>query len=249
MHTIASSSMKESLCPITSLTFLGKEQQRVACRMILDKCYTNNRLISWKLTTALDLPSLNGTPRTFVTAAGTFTTDKTVKLIEAMLPCLLTSHTFTLEVLIIPKECSSKMSNGMIIGEESKQMLDIDTSVCHNTISWGETHISMVPHDYYPAATKISEQTTFKICNAVKALILIKLSATAKDCIHLKVTPPVNLPVALRQNNILLETKQIEQKIWSTLFKAINEVQVKLSTTTKTLLDLQEATATICIIH
>jgi hypothetical protein len=67
----------------------------------------------------LDLLTSIGTPRTFINAAGTFKTDKMIKLAEAMLTCISTGHTFTLELMIIPNKCSSEMNYGAIIGQES----------------------------------------------------------------------------------------------------------------------------------
>jgi hypothetical protein len=39
------------------------------------------------------------------------------------------------------------MSYGIIIGQESMRLLDLDTSVCDNTISWGDWEVDMVPRD------------------------------------------------------------------------------------------------------
>ncbi len=107
----------------------------------------------------LDLPAHNTTLKTFIPAAGTFTTDKTVKLTNVMLPCLSTCVTFTLELMIIPKECSSDMNYGAIIGQDSMNKLDINTSVRHNTISWHDNEISMVSHDYWTAKQILQHKT------------------------------------------------------------------------------------------
>jgi hypothetical protein len=41
------------------------------------------------------------------------------------------------------------MNYGVIIGQESMRLLDLDTSVRDNTVSWGDCEISMVPRDYW----------------------------------------------------------------------------------------------------
>ena len=134
MHISSKISTKENLHPITILTLLNKKQTKIACTTLLDQYCTNNG-ISWELTKMLNLPTYSGTPKTFITAASTFTTDKTVKLMNAMLPCLSTSEACTLELMIIPEECSSEMNYSAIIGQDSMRPLDIDTSIRHNTIS------------------------------------------------------------------------------------------------------------------
>ena len=151
MHITSKTYSKTNLHPITILTLLNKNQHRVACTTLINQCCTDNGIISWELARMLDLPTHNTTPKTFITAAGTFTMNKTVKLTNALLPCLSTSKTFTLELMIIPKECSSDMNYGAIIGQDSMPTLDIDTSVRHNTISWHDKNIPMVSRDYWTA--------------------------------------------------------------------------------------------------
>ena len=135
MDIISKTSTQTKLHPIIILTLLDRNQQRIACTTLLDQCCTDNGIISWELVKTLDLPAYNSTPKAFITAAGTFTSDKIVKLTNAMLPCLLTSETFTLELIIIPKECISDMSYDTIIGQDSMHILDINTSICHNTMT------------------------------------------------------------------------------------------------------------------
>ena len=149
MNINSKTASKTKLHPITILTVLDKNQHRVACTTLMDQCCTDNGIISWELAEMLDLPTHDTTPKTFSTAASTFTTDKTIKLTNAMLPCLSKSKTFTLELMIIPKECSSDMNYGAIIGQDSMRTLVIDTSVRHNTISWHDNNISMVSRDYW----------------------------------------------------------------------------------------------------
>ena len=105
----------------------------------------------------LQLPNIDGNPRTFITAAGTFTADKILQITDAMLPCLLTTRTFLIDLMVIPEKCSADMNYGAIIGQESMRLLDLDTSVCDNTISWGEKSIPMDPHDYWTAG-RIQQQ-------------------------------------------------------------------------------------------
>ena len=72
----------------------------------------------------------NGTPYIFITAAGTFTTNHTVRINDVMLPCLLQNHTFTINLMVIPWECSIEMTYGVIVEQESMQRLNLDTSIC-----------------------------------------------------------------------------------------------------------------------
>jgi hypothetical protein len=76
-------------------------------------------------------------------------TDEVLHMSGAMLPCLSTTLTFTIELMVAPKQCSLDLNYSMIIGQESMRLLNLDMSVCDNTISWDEEQISMVPHDYW----------------------------------------------------------------------------------------------------
>jgi hypothetical protein len=96
----------------------NKNQQRVACKALLDHCCTNTGLISRELTKMSDLPASIGTPKTFITMAGTFTMDKVLKFSDTILLCLSMIHTLTLKLMIITKECSSELNNGEIIRQE-----------------------------------------------------------------------------------------------------------------------------------
>ena len=89
---------KENLHPITILTLPDKDNNMVACKMLIDQCCTDNHLISWELVKALKLPTSTRTPLTFHTAGGKLVTDKLLKRFNAMLPFLSTTHTFTLKL-------------------------------------------------------------------------------------------------------------------------------------------------------
>jgi hypothetical protein len=125
---------------------LDSKQCRVAAKALLNQCCTDKGLILWGLANTLDLVASTGDKRTFTTMAGTFSTKKILRLTEAMPPCLSTNRTFTLELMIVPRECSADL---VILGQNTMRELNLDTSVRDNTISWGEEQISMVPHDYW----------------------------------------------------------------------------------------------------
>jgi hypothetical protein len=76
----------------------------------------------------LGLPMTSSESRSFVTAAETIITDNTLKISNAMLPCLAINHTFTIELMIIPKQSSADINYGVIIGQESMPLLDLDMS-------------------------------------------------------------------------------------------------------------------------
>lgn len=145
------------LHPITILTLLDKDKQRIASKTLLDQCCTDTGLISFELAKMLGLPTTDGNPRTFVTAAGMFTANKVLQIKDAMLPCLSTNRTFSIDLMVIPEKCSAEMNYGAIIGQESMRLLDLDTSVRDNTISWGEKSIPMVSRDYW-TAERIQQQ-------------------------------------------------------------------------------------------
>ena len=63
----------------------------------------------------------------------------------AMLPCLSSNRTFTIELMVVPQECSTDFDYGVIMGKDTMQYLDLDTSIQDNMISWGEEQIPMVP--------------------------------------------------------------------------------------------------------
>jgi hypothetical protein len=210
MHIASKTSTKENLHPITILTLLDKNQKRIACTTLLDQCCTDNGIISWELTKMLNLPTHSGTPKTFITAAGTFTTDKTVKLTNAMLPCLSTSKAFTLELMIVPEESSSKMNYGAIIRQDSMRALDIDTSIRHNTISWHDTEIPMIPRNYW-TAERIQQE---------------------RKALHKQ---PLNLVITVADNNITQErqeatfTSTVEVPTLLTNINTIGEVPTLLT--------------------
>jgi hypothetical protein len=132
-----------NLHPITVITLLDKNQKRVTCKVLLDQCCTDKGLILQELVKMFDFLTTKGNPCTFTTAAGTVTADRILKIENAMLPCLLTNHTFIAKLIVIPSQKSSNY--GVILGEESMCTLDLDTSVRGNTISWGNKEIPMVP--------------------------------------------------------------------------------------------------------
>lgn len=234
MHIVSKPSTqkqsKESLHPITILTLLDKNQQRVACTTLLDQCCTDNGIISWKLAKMLDLPTYNSVPKTFITAAGTFITDKIVKLTNAMLPCLSTSETFTIELMIIPKECSNDMSYGAIIGQDSMRTLDIDTSVRHNTISWQDKEIPMVSRDYW-TAKRIQQQRKKLNKNTSKPTIKVaddkdiapkELSSHNPDTtLMVHNNPKIKLPIKL-ENKVSIENNTSKQKTNLTLLATMD---------------------------
>lgn len=46
--------------------------------------------------------------------------------------------------MVVPEQCSAGLSYGVIIGQESIRILDLDISVQDNTIRWSEEQISIV---------------------------------------------------------------------------------------------------------
>ena len=66
-----------------------------------------------------------------------------------MLPCLSANQSFSIELMIIPKQCCVEMNYVIIVGQESMQLLDLDTSVQDNVISWGDCEVSMVTRGYW----------------------------------------------------------------------------------------------------
>jgi len=75
-------------------------------------------LISWGPVQTLGHPTSKGNEKTLTTAVGIFTTDEVMCMPGAMLPCLSTKSTctFTIELMVVPKQCSFDLSYGMIIG-------------------------------------------------------------------------------------------------------------------------------------
>ena len=86
----------------------------------------------------LNLPTTTSASKIFATAIGTFSSNEALKLENDMLPCLSTNQSFTIELMVIPKECCIGMSYGVIIGQESMRLLDLDASF-HDNISPGAT--------------------------------------------------------------------------------------------------------------
>ena len=116
---IVDKSHSQNLHPITIITLLDSNQKRVACKALLDQCCTDRGLISWEMANMLNLPTSSSDPKVFATANSSFSSNATLKLENAMLPCLSTNRTFTIELMVIPKECNVSMNYGIIIGKES----------------------------------------------------------------------------------------------------------------------------------
>ena len=150
MEIITKSDTKtQHLHPITIITLLDNKQKRVACKALLDQCCTDKGLISWDMAKMLNLPTTASTSKVFATANGTFSSNEALKLENAMLPCLSANRSFTIKLMVIPKECCVDMNYGIIIVQESMRLLDLDTSVRDNTISWGDCEVNMVSRDYW----------------------------------------------------------------------------------------------------
>ena len=131
--------------PITTLTFRQKDYGRVACRALLDQCCPDTGLISHNLANILGISIEELHLRSFIIAAGTFTTKHTNWMDNVIRLCLSQNHMFMITLMVIPEEWSCKMTYGVIIGKESMKQLDLDTSVQDEIISCGERQISMVP--------------------------------------------------------------------------------------------------------
>ena len=108
----------------------------------------------------------SGKTRSFVTAAGTFAANDTLQISDAMLPCLSSNRTFTIELTVIWNQCSVDMNYGIVIGQESMRLLNLDTSVRDNTISWGDQSISMVPRDYWTAERIQQQKNRLNRCSS-----------------------------------------------------------------------------------
>ena len=76
-----------------------------------------------------------------------------------MLLGLSQNRTFTITLMVILWECSIETTYGVIIGKESMQRLNVDTSIHKGTITWGERQISMVPRDYWTEERIHSQKT------------------------------------------------------------------------------------------
>jgi hypothetical protein len=100
----------QNLHPITIIILLDKDNKRLACKALLDQCCTDNSLISWDMANMLGLPTTACEPKAFATANGTFSSNKTLQLQNAMLPCLSSNESFTIELMIIPEQCCADMN-------------------------------------------------------------------------------------------------------------------------------------------
>ena len=117
MEVVASGNSK-AVHPITVMIF-PKKNGRVACRALLDQCFMDEGLISYALADTLGLSGVMAHPKSFMTAACTFTTNHTVRINDVMLPCLLQNHTFTIILMVIPWGCIIEMTYGVIVEQES----------------------------------------------------------------------------------------------------------------------------------
>ena len=150
MEIIAKSDGKSrDLHPITIITLLDKNHRRIACKVLLDQCCLDKGLISWDMANMLGLPTSTGDSKVFAMANSTFCLNEVLKMNKAMLPCLSSNGTFTIKLMVIRNQCDMEMNYGVIIGQEFMRLLDLDTSVRDNTISWEDCKISMVPRDYW----------------------------------------------------------------------------------------------------
>jgi hypothetical protein len=111
---------------------LDKNKQRIASKALVDQCCTNMGLISWELAMMLQLPFVDGNPRTFITAAGTFTAHKMLRIKEAMLPCLSTNRTFSIDLIadgLSRLEMSDEIPQSTLVEVYAIDQLDRDTNV------------------------------------------------------------------------------------------------------------------------
>ena len=143
-------SSSNKLHPITIITLVKSDGKRIATKALCDQCCTDKGLISQELVEELGIPAKDARhDQAYSTAAGVFSSNKEVELSSVMLPCLSNNRSFSTTLMVIPKECSSRLNYGVILGQEAMRELDLDTSVRTNTISWGEQEIPMVPRDYW----------------------------------------------------------------------------------------------------
>ena len=119
MEIITKMNKTKSLHPITIITLLDKNQKRIACKILLDQCCTDKGLISWDMANMLGLPMTTNDTKVFTTANGNFPSNEVLKLKNSMLPCLSTNRSFTIELMVISKQCCVDMNYGVIIGQES----------------------------------------------------------------------------------------------------------------------------------
>ena len=131
--------------PITIPTLPDKDNNRVAYKVLIDQCSTDNGLISWELVNALNIPTFTGITKTFITAAGAFATNKITEL----------SNT-----------CSIEVNYSTFIGQESMQKLDLKTSICDNAIYWDDKQTPM-SHMIIGLRTKSSSKKTVKYATSL----------------------------------------------------------------------------------
>ena len=112
MEIISESKTKtQHLHPITIITLLDNDQKRAACKALLDQCCTDKGVISWDMANMLNLPTTTSDSKVFAT-------NEALKLENTMLPCFSTNRSFTIKLMVIPKECVEQ-NYGIIIGQES----------------------------------------------------------------------------------------------------------------------------------
>lgn len=66
-----------------------------------------------------------------------------------MLPCLSSNSIFMIELMVVPCQSWADLNYSIVIGQDTMRVLDLNTSIPDNTISWREEQIPMVPNDYW----------------------------------------------------------------------------------------------------
>ena len=118
MEVVMHDAKKISLHLITILTLLDKDQQRVACKSLLNQSCTDKGLTSWDIVQILGHPMSKGDKQTFTTTAGIFTANEILQMSGKIHPFLSMKSTFTIKLMVVPKQFSLDLSYGMIIGHK-----------------------------------------------------------------------------------------------------------------------------------
>lgn len=102
MEIIMQDAEKYSLHPITILSLLDKNQQRIACKVWLDQSFLDKCLISWDRINMLTAgyPTSKSNTRTFMTAAGIFIINNVLFMSGVMLLCLATNRTNSIQTSV-----------------------------------------------------------------------------------------------------------------------------------------------------
>eukprot|EP00956_Cyclotella_meneghiniana_P028617 scaffold67259_cov100-Cyclotella_meneghiniana.AAC.1 len=139
----------ESLHPITVVAAPDKEGKRIAAKILLDQCCTDEGLISFEFAKKLGLSTRRADKDRYLTAAGPFETNEEVELSNCMLPCLSSNRTFSVTLRLIPEENSKSLNYGVILGQQAMRKFDIDTSITRSVITWGDIEIPMVSRNHW----------------------------------------------------------------------------------------------------